>query len=174
MSQPSGGSKADDNTGPNFQLKPIGVIHTPFRKSTGVPIQPRLGHNAEGTVEIIPAYREALRDLSGFDRIWLIYWFDRARSPRLRVVPYLDTHAHGLFATRAPSRPNPIGMSPVRLLAVEGCILRIAGVDILDGTPLVDIKPYSPQFDCFPDSKSGWLDAVAREYQEADGRFEKP
>ena len=124
-------------------------------------------------MEVDPAYREALEDLAGFDRIWLLYWFDRARAPRLKVVPYMDTQVHGLFATRAPSRPNPIGMSPVKLLSIEDCLLRIADVDILDGTPLLDIKPYSPHFDCFPDSDSGWLDGVAREYQEADGRFEK-
>ncbi len=156
-----------------FRPKVIGIIHTGYRRHSGTPIQPQLADGAFGTVELNPEYTDYLKDLAGFDRIWLIYWFDRAASPKPHVVPYLDRHEHGLFATRAPSRPNPIGMSPVKLVRVEGNILTVKDVDILDETPLLDIKPYSQHFDCFPDSRSGWLEDVVRERWKADGRFER-
>lgn len=136
-----------------FQLKPIGVIHSPFKQAEGTPIQPSAAKGAEATVEVFEECREALKDLDGFERIWLVCWFHRAAKPRMRVVPYLDDTERGLFAT---SRPNPIGISAVRLLRVEGNILTVADVDILDGTPVLDIKPYSPHFDCFQPSRSGW------------------
>ncbi len=135
-------------------------------------MQPKLAEEAAGTVEVYPEYQDGLADLNGFERIWLIFWIHRAAQPRLKVIPYLDDTERGLFATRAPSRPNPIGISPVRLLSVEGNVLRVAGLDILDQTPLLDIKPYSPHFDCFPESRSGWLDAVKRRSM-ADSRFER-
>ena len=105
--------------------------------------------------------------------MWLIYFFHRAAAAKLSVIPYRDKVEHGLFATRAPARPNAIGMSCVRLLNVEGNILRIAGVDILDGTPLLDLKPYVPAYDNYPVERCGWLDAVPDKPVVADDRFER-
>lgn len=157
-----------------MKLKPIGFIHTPFQQAAGTPIQPSMAEGVQGTVELWPQYAAGLKDLDGFDRIWLLYWFHRAAKPKLIVRPYMDENEHGVFATRAPSRPNPIGMSSVRLLAVEGNILRIADVDILDGTPLLDIKPYAPLFDHFPVTRSGWLETRQKPAALADRRFERP
>ncbi len=155
-----------------IEIRSIGVIHSPHREAAGTPIQPRWATGIEGTVEVFPEFASGLRDLDGFDRIWLLYWFDLARAPQLEVVPYLDTQAHGIFATRAPSRPNAIGLSCVRLLAVEGATLRVAELDVLDGTPLLDIKPFIPDYDVFPAERVGWY-AHARGTGIADGRFEK-
>jgi len=153
-----------------MQVKPIGVIHSPFRDAAGTPIQPSLASGAQGHVELFPEFEDGLKDLDGFERIWLLYWFDRASKAKLKVIPYKDDTQRGLFATRAPCRPNPIGLSCVKLLGVEGCKLTVADVDILDGTPLLDIKPYSPKFDHFEVTKSGWLDKAA-ERSTADDRF---
>ena len=109
--------------------------------------------------------------MDGFERIWLIYWFHKAPAPRLKVTPFLDKEERGVFATRAPTRPCPIGMSVVRLLAVRGESLEVAGVDMLNGTPLLDIKPYVPEFDCHPQSRAGWFDRSGSEQSAADGRF---
>jgi tRNA-Thr(GGU) m(6)t(6)A37 methyltransferase TsaA len=113
----------------------------------------------------------ALMDVEGFERIWLLYAFDRAGSFEPRVTPYRDTQEHGLFATRAPSRPNPLGISVVRLIARADNVLRVCDVDVLDGTPLLDIKPYVPEFDAYPDAKAGWLDQRRDERRVADARF---
>ena len=153
-------------------IRSIGVIHTPHREQAGTPIQPAFAQGVEGTVSIFEPYAEALSDLAAFERVWLLYLFDRATGWRGRVVPYRDTVERGVFATRAPARPNPIGLSAVRLLAVVGNTLRIQDVDILDGTPLLDIKPYVPEFDAFPRSRAGWLDASRSEQRLADDRFE--
>lgn len=150
----------------------IGLIHSPFKQQAGTPIQPVFADGAQGTVQIYPEYEEGLLDLNGFERIWLLYWLDRAPPARLRVIPYRDNVERGAFATRSPSRPNPIGLSCVRLLGIEGNTLRVAGVDMLDGTPLWDIKPYVPQFDSFPNAKAGWLDARRVDRTHADERFE--
>jgi tRNA-Thr(GGU) m(6)t(6)A37 methyltransferase TsaA len=154
----------------NFDLKPIGVIYTPHQQVEGTPIQPCWAAGVEGTVEVFPEFAPGLRDLNGFERIWLLYWCDRAREARLEVVPYRDTQTRGVFATRAPSRPNPIGLSCVRLLTVEGPVLRVAEVDMLDGTPLLDIKPYLPDCDAFVVHRVGWY-ANARDQTKADDRF---
>ena len=126
-------------------------------------------------MEVFEPFIAGLKDLDGFERIWLLYWLDRAPGARMTVVPFRDTVERGLFATRAPCRPNPIGLSPVRLLGVEGGVLRVSELDILDGAPLLDIKPYSPRFDCFPGIRGGWLDGGG-ERMVADDRFgsEKP
>jgi len=157
-----------------MHLKPIGVIHTPFRQAAGTPLQPSMAQGAEGTVEVFAEYSAGLKDLEGFERIWLIYWFHRAAPAELVVQPYMDSDLHGVFATRAPSRPNPIGMSAVKLLSVEGILLRVAEIDILDGTPLLDIKPYAPLFDHYPVRRSGWLDRRSRQEALADSRFQEP
>jgi tRNA-Thr(GGU) m(6)t(6)A37 methyltransferase TsaA len=150
---------------------PIGIIRSPFRDAPGTPIQPVFAEGTEGTVEVFPQYADGLRDLEGFERVWLIYWFHKAPSGPLRVTPFRDTAEHGIFATRAPCRPNAIGLSCVRLLSVAGNVLTIGGVDILDGTPLLDIKPYVPAFDSFSDAKAGWLDAQRVDRTHADERF---
>jgi len=155
-----------------MNVEPIGTIHSPFTAQRGTPIQPAMAQGAEGRVELHPEYADGLADLDGFERIWLIYAFDRAGPARLAVTPYMDDQPRGLFATRAPTRPNPIGMSCVRLLAVDGCTLRVADIDVLDGTPLLDIKPYAPRFDHFEVQRWGWLQATDSERTVADGRFE--
>jgi tRNA-Thr(GGU) m(6)t(6)A37 methyltransferase TsaA len=137
---------------------PVGTIRSPFTDPAGMPIQPAGAKGVRGTVNVDEKYRQGLRDLDGFSRVILIYAFHRANGYSLEVVPFLDTESHGIFATRAPKRPNAIGLSIVGLVAVNGCDLVIEDVDILDGTPLLDIKPYVPEFDCFPDEKAGWLD----------------
>lgn len=153
-----------------LELTPIGHIHSPHRRAEGTPIQPLWAAGIEGTVDVFPQFADGLRDLDGFERIWLLYWFDRARKAGLEVVPYRDTETRGVFATRAPSRPNPIGLSCVRLLAVEGALLRVADLDVLDGTPLLDIKPFVPDFDTFAVGRVGWY-ANARDSRSADDRF---
>ncbi len=157
-----------------MNLRAIGTVHTPFRQATGTPIQPVRAAGTHGTVEIFAPFVEGLADLAGFDRIWLLYWCDRAREARMRVIPYRDTVERGLFATRAPARPNPIGLSCVRLIRVEGATLHIAEVDVLDGTPLLDIKPYVPHYDDYPVTRCGWIDHVPDVPVVADDRFERP
>lgn len=154
-------------------LHPIGRIHTPFADSAGTPIQSAGANGAEGTVEVLDEYGAGLQDLAGFERIWLIYHFHRAVAPRLRVRPFLDTAERGVFSTRAPARPNHIGMSPVRLLGIDGNTLRVAGVDMLDGTPLLDIKPYIPAFDCFDAARTGWYGDKTASGIVADRRYQR-
>lgn len=152
---------------------PIGRVRSPFQEPAGTPIQPVFAGESEGIVEVFPEYAEGLRDLDGFERIWLLYWLDRAPPACLRVVPFRDEVERGVFATRVPCRPNPIGLSCVRLLRIERNLLTVAGVDILDGTPVLDIKPYVPQFDAFPQSRAGWLDKSGSNRILADRRFEQ-
>ncbi len=154
------------------QLHAIGIIHTPFKEAQGTPIQPIYADAAEGIIEIFPEFREGTADLDGFERIWLIYWFDKTSPPKLKVVPFRDDMERGIFATRAPCRPNPIGLSSVRLLGIDGSKLRIADVDILDQTPLLDIKPYIPKIDSFGQSRAGWFDNSRSAREKADKRFE--
>lgn len=153
---------------------PVGFIHTPFHQQSGTPIQPARAQGAEGTIEILPAYAEGLRDLDKFSHAHLIFVFHESEGFSLRVTPYLDDTPRGLFATRAPRRPNPIGLSVVRILSVEGTTIRIADVDMLDGTPLLDIKPFVPEFDHRPDATSGWFEGRGRpDRDQADDRFAK-
>ena len=153
-------------------FKSIGVVHSPFNVSVGMPIQPVFAEGAEGTVEVLPQYADGLRDLEGFERIWLIYWLHKAPPGPLRVIPFRDTTERGVFATRAPCRPNAIGLSCVCLLAIAGNVLTIGGMDILDGTPLLDIKPYVPKFDAFTNSRAGWCDrSPVTSRTHADDRF---
>jgi tRNA-Thr(GGU) m(6)t(6)A37 methyltransferase TsaA len=156
-----------------MNLQPIGIIHSPFQHASETPIQSCLTKGAEGTVELFSEFAPALRDLDGFERIWLLYWFDRSVSASLVVKPFLDQIEHGVFATRSPCRPNPIGLSCVRLLSIEGHRLHVGELDILDQTPLLDIKPYVPAFDCFNVERIGWLAGKALDRVLADNRFEK-
>jgi len=135
----------------------IGVIHTPFHDVAGMPIQPVGGREISGTVEVFPEFSGGLMDIEGFTRIILIYHFHRSGKYTLQPVPFLDTVPHGVFSTRAPNRPNPIGLSVVTLLKREGNCLQVSGIDILDGTPLLDIKPYLPDCDAFFSEKTGWF-----------------
>jgi tRNA-Thr(GGU) m(6)t(6)A37 methyltransferase TsaA len=156
-----------------MNLIEIGRIHSPFKQATGTPIQPSRAGGTEGFIQLAPQFAAALKDLEGFDRVWLIYWFNRAAAAKLTVIPYRDVVERGLFATRAPARVNPIGLSNVRLLGIEGTVLRIADVDILDDTPLLDIKPYVPAYDNFPVQRLGWVDTVPDRPVVADDRFER-
>lgn len=162
---------SDEN---RITLTPIGTIRSPHQAAAGTPIQPAYADECEGRVVVDPRFEDALADLEGFERIWLIYLFDRANAFRPRIVPYRDVVEHGLFSTRAPSRPNPVGLSLVRLTGREGNVLTVRGLDILDRTPLIDIKPYVPEFDARPGSKAGWLDERRSERTEADERFHEP
>ena len=146
-----------------LKIEPIGFIETPFREQVGTPIQPSRASGARGRVHVDKRFHEGLRDLEGFERIWLIYWFHKAAEPNLLVTPYLDTTKRGVFATRAPTRPSPIGMSVVRLLAIRDGVLEVSDVDGLDGTPLLDIKP---------ESRAGWLDQSESKRRLADARFD--
>lgn len=155
-----------------FAMRPIGVIRTPFLQQAGTPIQAALSQGAEGTVELAPEFEDGLADLDGFSHIILVYVLHQCDGYSLRVTPYLDRHERGLFATRAPRRPNPIGLSTVRLLGVQGLRLSVADVDMLDGTPLLDIKPFVPDFDHRQEVRTGWYaDCAATDGTRADGRF---
>ncbi len=138
-----------------------------------MPIQPAAARGVRGAVEVLPEFCDGLADLEGFDRVILIYHFHRSEGYVLRVVPFLDDCEHGVFATRAPRRPNPIGLSVVRLVGVDGCRLEVEDVDVLDGTPVLDIKPYVPSFDAYPDECDGWFGNRVGDVQtaRADRRF---
>ncbi len=153
--------------------QPIGVIHSPFTQIEGMPIQPAGGRGIQGKVEIFPEFQAGLSDLGGFSHIILLYHLHRARGYRLTVTPFLDDRSRGVFATRAPKRPNPIGLSVVRLVKREENILYIENVDVLDGTPLLDIKPHIPDFEPDADIRVGWLEDTKGEVQDkrSDGRF---
>lgn len=153
--------------------KSIGVIHTPHKEPSGIPIQAKAAETIEGTVEVFAEYAEGLKDLSGFSHIVLIYHFHRSRKAALHQKPFLDDEERGVFAIRSPSRPNPVGLSVVRLVGVENNILTVKGLDILDGTPLIDIKPYVPEFDVFEVDRIGWLERHIEKLREMrdDGRF---
>lgn len=153
-------------------IETIGSIETPFHEPAGTPIQPSRARGACGTVHIDARFHDALKDLDGFERIWLVYWFHLAPLARLTLTPFLDTAERGVFATRAPARPSPIGISVVRLVAIRDGCLEVEGVDVVDGTPLLDVKPYVPEFDCYPDSKAGWFDASRSQRRVADSRFD--
>jgi len=158
-----------------IKYRPIGIIHSPFKEPKGTPIQPTGARNIDATVELFPEYVEGLKDLEGFSHIILIYHFHLSKHTSLRVKPYMDDELRGVFATRAPSRPNPIGISVVRLVKVEGNILHIQDVDAVDGTPLLDIKPYVPEFDTRKVERIGWLEKRVHRLRETkdDGRFIK-
>lgn len=150
--------------------RPIGVIRSPHTDPATCPIQPRYARGIEGRIEIDPAFEEGLDDLDGFSHIVLLFCFHRAKPFRLRVMPFLDDVPRGVFSTRAPSRPNPIGMSVVRLLRRDGCVLHIADVDVLDETPLLDIKPHVERFGVDGPIRSGWQEAVDEDEAERRGR----
>jgi tRNA-Thr(GGU) m(6)t(6)A37 methyltransferase TsaA len=154
-------------------FRPIGVIHTPFKDLAAMPIQPTSDTSGPGTVEVFPEFAAGLQDLEGFSHVYLLYYLHKVRQSRLIVTPFLDSQPRGVFATRAPSRPNPIGLSLVELVRVEENLLIVQGIDVLDQTPLLDIKPYVPEFEGTDEIRIGWL-AQARgkiRDQRADDRF---
>jgi len=156
-----------------ISYRPIGIVHSPFEEIAGVPIQPTGASGIRGTVEVFPEFTEGLKDLEGFSHVILLYHFHRVQEPKLTVTPFMDSLPHGVFSTRAPKRPNPIGLSIVKLLRVEQNVLYIENVDIIDGTPLLDIKPYVPEFDQHPADRVGWLEQAKGHVQSkrSDDRF---
>ena len=157
----------------HFNYRPIGIIHTPHKTVKGTPIQSTGAKGVEGIIEVYPEYTDGLNDLAGFSYIYLLYHCHLSKKYSLTVKPFLDDQERGLFATRAPSRPNPIGLSVVRLLGIKAGNLRVQDIDIVDGTPLLDIKPYVPEFDVREAAKIGWLgkNTDKAEYIVDDGRF---
>jgi tRNA-Thr(GGU) m(6)t(6)A37 methyltransferase TsaA len=155
------------------ELKSIGIIHSPFKDLNGMPIQPAGASGVKGAVEVFEEYHAGLKDLDGFSHIILLYHFHRSQGFNLHVVPFLDSEPRGLFATRAPNRPNPIGLSVVQLDKIEDGVLQIQNVDILDRTPLLDIKPYVPEFDNQMKVRTGWLDTARKTIssRKSDDRF---
>jgi tRNA-Thr(GGU) m(6)t(6)A37 methyltransferase TsaA len=158
-----------------IRYTPIGVIHSPFKDVKGMPIQTAAAKGIEGTVEVRPEYEEGLKDLEGFSHIILLYHFHRCQGYTLNVQPFMDDNMRGVFATRAPRRPNAIGVSVVKLVQVQGCTISIEDIDIADGTPLLDIKPYVPEFDVRAAKRTGWLHNKANKVHEvsADERFRR-
>lgn len=156
-----------------MDFEQIGIIHTQFREREGTPIQPKMGRGIKGKIEIHDQYVPGLKDLDGFSHIILLYHLHKSEGYSLEVVPYLDDRKRGLFSTRAPRRPSPIGLSIVRLNRIERNVVFIEDVDMLDGTPLLDIKPYVPAFDNPQDIRIGWLEGKAAETEgkKADDRF---
>ncbi|MFH1624273.1 MAG: tRNA (N6-threonylcarbamoyladenosine(37)-N6)-methyltransferase TrmO [Pseudomonadota bacterium] len=156
-----------------IQYQHIGIIHSPFTELDGMPIQPAGAEGIAGTVEVFPEYQDGLKDLDGFSHIILLYHFHESRGFKLRVVPFMDSELRGVFATRAPKRPNPVGLSVVKLVKIKGRILHIENVDVLDGTPLLDIKPYVPEFDQQTSIRIGWLEEASTTVSrtKSNGRF---
>ena len=156
-----------------IEFKPIGIIHSPFNEPENMPIQPAGAKGIKGTIEIFKEYQDGLKDLEGFSHVILLYHLHRSTGFKLQVIPFMDTELRGVFATRAPRRPNPIGISVVELGRIENGLLHIRNVDILDGTPLLDIKPYVPEFDFQENVRTGWLEK-ARDHvstRKSDDRF---
>ena len=169
------GMKSPAETTESFTYTPIGIVRSPYTETAGMPIQPTGAEGVRGTIVVSPKLSPGLKDLQEFSHIILIYAFHRSCGYSLQVTPFLDTVQHGVFATRAPKRPNAIGLSIVKLIDIHENILTIENVDLLDGTPLLDIKPYVPAFDAFCSAKAGWLDRSSRSAESArsDERFSK-
>jgi len=156
-----------------MKFTPIGIIHSPYSELENMPIQPAGAFGIKGSIEIFEDYRGGLKDLEAFSHLILIYHFHLSHSFELQVIPFLDTVPRGLFSTRAPKRPNPIGLSIVQLDQIDSGVLHIRNVDILNGTPLLDIKPYVPEFDVHANASSGWFEKSNKNAsnQKSDDRF---
>ncbi len=157
-----------------IRMLPIGVIHTPFTEIVATPIQPIAAEGIIGRLELRPEFEPGLSDLAGFSHITVLYHFHRVRGYALKVVPFMDTVERGVFATKAPKRPNHIGLSTLKLLSIHGTTLEVEGVDMLDGTPLLDIKPFYPRYDNREGVKVGWIEDhrdFPLERMRADDRF---
>lgn len=151
--------------------QPIGFVRSPFREPAGVPIQPSRGRDIDAWVELLPELADGLSDLDGFSHIILVCHLHRSRGFSLKVVPFLDDVPRGVFATRAPRRPNPIGLSVVRLVEIVASTIHFRGVDLLDGTPVLDIKPYVPELDDCREVRLGWLEQARARSAVSDDRF---
>jgi tRNA-Thr(GGU) m(6)t(6)A37 methyltransferase TsaA len=145
----------------DYLVRPIGFVRSPFVEKAEAPRQAVAegAEGVEGRIEILPEHEHALADLEGFDRIWILFWFHEAHGARSKVLPPRSDRKRGVFATRSPHRPNPIGMSAVRLERVDGLVLHVRDLDLIDGTPVIDLKPYIPYADAFPDARAGWVGA---------------
>ncbi len=141
-----------------IKIKPIGIIRTPYKEPKGMSIQGRFEKGIIGKIELFPEYRQGLKDIDGFSHIILVYYFDRSKQEELIGKPFLEDEEHGIFAIRSPHRPNHIGISIVKLEKIERNIITFSEVDMLDGTPLLDIKPYVSHFDSRKDVRNGWLE----------------
>ncbi len=159
-----------ESTDESIIYRPIGVVHSPHTQPEATPIQPNYAQGIQGHARILPEFVAGLRDLDGFSHLLLIYHLHRAGSAQLEVVPFMDVVERGLFATCAPRRPNPIGLSVVRLLRVENDRLDLEDLDILDGTPLLDIKPYVPRFLTREGVRGGWTEQIDAETARRRGR----
>ena len=145
----------------DFNMRPIGVIHSPFTQKDQTPIQPTRSQ-AIGSVEVYPEFAAGLQDIDGFSHLILLYVFHHSADYSLHVTPFLDHQERGLFATRYPVRPNPLGLSIVKLMFVQENVLTVEGIDVLDGTPLLDIKPYVPDFDVRSETRTGWYETRSK------------
>ncbi len=157
----------------DITYRPIGIIHSPFTAPENVPIQHTGAKGTRGTIEIFPEYAEGLADLEGFSHIILLFHMHLVEYHRLKVIPFLDTVERGIFSTRAPVRPNPIGLTVVKLISIESNLITIENIDMIDGTPLLDIKPCLPMIDDIQDSKLGWLTGKIEQFSvtRSDNRF---
>ena len=152
---------------------PIGYFHSPFTEIKGMPIQPIGASGITGTIDVLPEYSEGLKDLEGFSHVFVLYHLHQIVGFDLMVKPFLDTNRHGIFATRSPKRPNPIGLSVMRLTGVAGNSVRLEGVDVLDQTPVIDIKPYVADFDHCYAERAGWFEGKSTRavHHRSDERF---
>ena len=156
-----------------IEFQPIGIVHTPFKQIHNMPIQPASASGIQGKLILKPEFTQGLRDLEGVSHVYLIYYLHKVKNHQLLVIPFMDTVPRGVFSTRAPKRPNPIGLSVVKLVSIENNILYLENVDMLDGTPVLDIKPYVPTFDLQDEFRVGWLKETDDEVKSkrSDGRF---
>jgi len=157
----------------NIAYKPIGYFKTPFKDIKGMPIQPIGAEEIEGTIEVLPEFCEGLRDLEGFSHVYVLYHLHEIVGFDLMVKPFLDTRQHGIFATRSPKRPNPIGLSVMRLKEVTNTSVVLGCVDVLDRTPVIDIKPYVADFDRCNANRFGWFEGKSQNatHHRSDARF---
>jgi tRNA-Thr(GGU) m(6)t(6)A37 methyltransferase TsaA len=157
----------------SITYQPIGIVHSPFKKPEGTPIQPIAAKNSKAIIEIFPEFSKGLIDLEHFSHIYVVFHLHLAEKKELTVIPFLDTVPHGVFATRSPGRPNSIGISVVCLDKITNNKLYVRNIDILDDSPVLDIKPYIPHFDVFETTKNGWFEKNVHkmESQKDDGRF---
>jgi tRNA-Thr(GGU) m(6)t(6)A37 methyltransferase TsaA len=161
----------------SISFEPIGVVHSEFQEPRGVPVQGALEPETEALLELFPEYAEGLKDVDGFSHLIVLYHFHRVGERRpLLATPFLDEVPRGIFAIRGPRRPNPIGLTVVRLIERRGRELRVGGIDMIEGTPILDIKPYIPRSDSFPEARVGWLEGKLDRPQatRSDGRFDEP
>ncbi len=153
-------------------VEPIAYARTKYKTLENMPIQPK-GCDSNAEIEVLEEFAAGLKDLDGFSHIYLLTYFDKCKNTKLALVPFMDTVEHGVFATRSPARPNHIGLSVVKIKAIKDNIITVEGIDLLDGTPIIDIKPYIKNFDCPENPQSGWMTKTCTEVmnKKSDDRF---